>query len=112
MNVRYTGSWGGGGAGLTPDADPRFERGQLTADLKNTMRYDSSQLSRLCLDDLDRCQVAFIGIVAQVNANVDFTQECCVSGHWRPSCGKRSACGHTRRGKNCHQWAADHRPQS
>jgi hypothetical protein len=33
---------GGGGAGLTPDADPRFERGQLTAELKNAMRCDSS----------------------------------------------------------------------
>jgi hypothetical protein len=32
---------GGGGAGLTPDADPRFERGQLTADLQNTMRCDA-----------------------------------------------------------------------
>jgi hypothetical protein len=28
---------GGGGAGLTPDADPRFERSQLTAELKNAI---------------------------------------------------------------------------
>jgi hypothetical protein len=32
---------GGGGAGLTPDADPRFERGQLTAELKcHAIRFE------------------------------------------------------------------------